>query len=108
MTTARARAIHEFDHEELARLAAYGRLRNALSDLANESVTVPGLDQAMFTAMVTDMITTSPYGDRCQRCDALAFPSAVRRDAQAGLRGRYRCPECGAEWGCSWAAQPPW
>jgi hypothetical protein len=113
-------AVRDFSHAQLAALPAYGTLRQALSDVANET---SGMKLGDWRAAVLDMAVTAPFGDLCNGCcracarthqhdDADTFPrpcgayrlwwphAAERRGEYIG--GRYRCDQ-GHTWTCSWS-----
>jgi hypothetical protein len=115
--------VRDFSHAGLARLPAYGRLRQALSDVANEAAEAGGMRLADWLAVVRDMAVTAPFGDMCNGCcrvcarthqhdDADAFPrpcgayrlwwphTAERRGEYT--RGLYRCDQ-GHTWTWSWS-----
>ena len=94
-------AVHSFDHTSLAALPAYTRLRQALSDLANESAGQGGMELAGFLAAAQDMAATAPYADMCDHCTELAWPHAVKRD-DGWITGTYRCGR-GHTWTCGYA-----
>lgn len=98
--------VRSFDHAPLAASPAYVVLRQALSDLANESADLdPALTLAGFLDAVRDMAATAPYADGCERCDPDGYrawwPHAVVREG-AGLTGTYRCAN-GHKWTCWWS-----
>jgi hypothetical protein len=116
-------AVRSFDHAPLAASPAYAALRQALSDLANESADLdPAITLAGYLDAVRDMAATAPYGDMCNRCclacarthqhgddefprpcDAYRtwWPHAAVR-AGGGVTGTYRCGT-GHEWTCWWS-----
>ena len=113
-------AVRDFSHAQLAKLPAYGRLRQALSDVANET---SGMKLGDWRAAVLDMAVTAPFGDLCNGCcracarthqhdDADAFPRpcgayrlwwphTAERHGEY-IRGLYRCDQ-GHTWTCSWS-----
>ena len=94
-----ASAVHTFNHAHLAAQPAYTRLRQALSDLANET---PPSELAEFLAAVRDMAATAPYGDTCPHCvNGPWWPHAVKREG-SHITGTYQC-ERGHTWPCTWA-----
>ena len=114
--------VRSFDHTPLAEYTAYVRLRQALSDLANEVREDSRLKLSYWLEAVRDMAVTSPYGDMCSQCtkrcareherpasglcpcgaySATYWPHAVERDGN-WMRGTYRCPN-GHEWTCGYA-----
>jgi hypothetical protein len=116
-------AVRTFDHSALAASLAYGVLRQALSDLANETADLdPRLTLAGFLDAVRDMAATAVYGSMCRECgDAcqaerhqhepdefprpcgayrLWWPCAAERKGER-VRCAYRCGNSHA-WTCSW------
>lgn len=112
-------AVRSFDHAPLAALPAYARLRQALSDIANEAAEQGGMKLSEFLDAVRDMAATAPYGDMCMQCgkacecppDALLldtclahrtwWPHAAERDG-GWITGTYRCSG-GHTWPCGYA-----
>lgn len=95
--------VRSFDHARLATLPAYQALRQALSDIGNQSADAGGCSLAGFLEAVRDMALTAVYGDCCPRCGVsadMAWPYAAVRDGQY-IRGRYRCPQ-GHTWTCNY------
>ena len=90
--------IRSFDHGPLARHPAYARLRQALSDLANETDPIP---VPAFLAAIQDMTLTAPFGDMCVQCHAMAWPHAVHRNGEH-ITGTYRCDQ-GHTWTCGYS-----
>lgn len=110
----------DFDHSALAAAPAYAALRQALSDLANETAeTCPSMTLTDFLDAVRDATVTAPNGDMCRECNRacgcdstraeawpcdhyrLWWPHAVLR-REHGYTGRYRCGS-GHEWVCSFS-----
>lgn len=109
-------AVRSFDHAQLASLPAYAALRQALSDLANQSESG---DLGTWLAAIGDAATTTPYGDTCERCDMACkctpgapfphqcgayrtwWPHTVERDG-GWITGTYRCGR-GHAWTCGYA-----
>lgn len=117
-------AVRSFGHTALAASPAYAVLRQALSDLANESADLdPAITLAGLLDAVRDMAATAPYGDMCNLCGLACarthrhadgehlpltcgsgrtwWPHAVVREG-AGLTGTYRCAN-GHKWTCWWS-----
>ncbi len=98
--------VRSYDHTGLAAAPAYVRVREALSDLANQA---PPMDLPAFLAAVRDMAATTPYGDRCDSCDQAAgewdgrlwWPHAATVE-EGWLTGTYRCDH-GHTWTCGYA-----
>lgn len=90
------RLLVAFDHAELATLPAYGRFREALADLADES-TAPLHE---FLTAVRFAALTSPLGATCTRGDThgTTWPIAGQMDRPHRYRNRYICPTCGSSW----------
>lgn len=113
-------AVRDFSHAQLAALPAYGRLRQALSDVANET---SGMKLSEWRAAVLDMAVTAPFGDMCNGCSRdcarthqhdnadvfprpcgayrLWWPHAAERRGDS-IRGLYRCDH-GHTWTRSWS-----
>lgn len=100
-------AVRSFAHEDLALLPAYHRLRQALSDLANEAAEGELAPLASFLEAVRDMALTAPYGDTCRECSRaghdlqIFWPHSVIRTG-GFIRGTYRCSN-GHTWTCGYA-----
>ena len=112
--------VRGFDHSSLAELPSYTRLRQALSDLANEASAADGeVSLAVWLESVRDMTLTAPYGDACNTCskrcsaehDAVGacpqgclatwWPHAVRREGD-WIVCTYACG-AGHAWTCGYA-----
>jgi hypothetical protein len=95
--------VRSFDHHRFASLPAYQALRQALSDIGNQSAEAGGRPLAEFLEALRDMALTAVYGDCCPQCGVsagMAWPHAALRDGQF-IRGHYRCP-AGHTWMCSY------
>jgi hypothetical protein len=100
-----ASTVRSYDHHDFADKPAYHRLREAMSDLANDpgGFTIP-----QFLDLVADCAITSAYADSCDRCVrthrglCLAWPNAVTRDGD-WLTCAYRCSRCAHRWTCGYA-----
>jgi hypothetical protein len=118
--------VRSFDHGQLARYPAYSKVREALSDLANQA----GHDEdctmtlAGFLEAVRDMALTAPYGDTCEACQRAClrqhprqpgedkpcdcaygayYPHQVQREDE-WLTCYYSC-RAGHEWTCGYSVR---
>jgi DNA-directed RNA polymerase subunit M/transcription elongation factor TFIIS len=95
--------VRSFDHAALASLGTYQRLRQALSDLAEEAGD-EGVPLDRFLEAVRDMATTTPFSDSGRECcgsEVDAWPHRVERAGER-ITGTYRCPQCGHTWNCNY------
>lgn len=113
--------VRSFDHDALSHFPAYLRLRQALSDLANEVSEEAEIKLPYWLDAMHDMALTTPYGDMCSRCTkqcirehqhshaervdcelySIYWPHAVTRDGN-NVKGTYRCVQ-GHAWPCGYA-----
>lgn len=97
-----ANTVRSYDHHHLADNPAYQRLREAMSDLANDvTFTIP-----QFLDLVADCAITATYADYCEACGHgfLAWPHTVERDDD-WLTCAYRCTRCAHQWTCGYAVE---
>lgn len=90
--------VRSFDHTQLANLDAYEPLREALSEIANQS---QGVRLEDFLEATRDMASTTPFGDSCTGCYTIRYPHKVERENN-WLIGTYRCSTCDREWTCGY------
>lgn len=101
----------DFVHKELVGLPSYDKVRQALSDLANESAGVGTFGE--FVSAVADMARTSCYGDGCRECRRstgsvrLVFPHEGVASGETGIRCNYECPDCWMEWSTFYRRRNP-
>lgn len=100
-----------FAHAKFARHPANYKLRQALSDLANEMTGDQPVSIAGWLEAVRDFAATLPYGDMCPQCardegrHVLGWPySTTVHDGF--LRGTYSCDR-GHQWSCSYIVNLP-
>ena len=108
--TAYGERVRSFDHTQLSQLSAYQALRQALSDIGNQTEeSAPPVTVAEFLDAVQDMVLTAPYGDCCPHCgsgaDGLSWPHAGTREGDY-LRGEYHCRR-GHTWQCTYMVDLP-
>jgi hypothetical protein len=109
--------VRSFDHSHIARYPSYPRLREVLSDLANEIAQArdAGEDEGMkiseWLEVLRDAAMTAPYADMCEQCSdegrsVTSWP--YRAEVRDGwLHGYYRCPD-GHHWTCGYSVSAPW
>jgi hypothetical protein len=96
--------VRSFDHSRFATLPSYHKLREALSDFANEADALPdGILLTDLLAAMRDAALTAPYADCCDKCRHRAWPHAVSRDGSGWLTCTYCCPSCSGVWTCGYA-----
>lgn len=104
-TTTYDTEVRSFSHAHLAAVPAYARLRQALSDFANEA---PRTALGAFLDALRDMAATAPFGDMCDTCGRdhpqeydMYWPHAAERDG-GWITGTYRCRR-GHTWTCGYS-----